>query len=163
MRQRDGWTPGAATSAVLGLVLVFGLWWAYFDRLATAGLKPAPRRFHRWAATHFPLCFGIAVAAVGIEHVIARDGSVPLGGGGPLLVGAMILVVMALGVLAVTTAGAPAERPVRALSMYAALTLGLVPAMIAGPGLVPVWLLGWLVGLVIVLNVVTPITAPNIS
>lgn len=156
MRQREVWTTGAATSALLGLVLVFGLWWAYFDGLAAAGPRPASSRFHGWAATHFPLCFAIAVAAVGIEHVIARDGSVPLGQGGPLLVGAMGLVALALGVLAIAAAGGPANRSVRTLAIHAALTLGLVPAAIAGTALPPVWLLGWLVGFVIILNVVRP-------
>ncbi len=163
MRHRDVWTPGAAMSAILGLALAFALWWAYFDLLVAANPRSSPRWFPAWAATHLPLCFGIAVAAVGVEHAVARDGSIPLGSGAPFLVSGIAIVVLALGVLTITTPGVLVQRPAATIGRYFGLGLLMVPLVILGSGLMPVWLLGWLLGFGIAVNLMTTAPDPNIS
>ena len=153
MRQRDAWTPGAATSAVLGLLLVFALWWAYFGGLAAANPKSPSPRLHVWTATHLSLCFAIAVAAVGIEHIIARNGSAPLGLAGPLLVGGVAGVVLTLGILVVAAPGASTGRAGQTLGAYAGLCLLLVPAALIGSAFAAVWTLSWLLGCTLAVNV----------
>jgi low temperature requirement protein LtrA len=101
MRQREVWTTGAAGSAVLGLALAFALWWAYFGAFTGVTARAArwTERSRVWIAAHLPLCFGIAVAAVGIEHIISGDGTAPLGDGVPLLLAGIITAVVSLGLL----------------------------------------------------------------
>lgn len=159
MRHREGWTPGAAASALLGLMLAFSIWWAYFDGLVAASRKPTRLRtasggFQVWTATHLPLCFAIVVVAVGIEHVILGDGSTPLGRGAPLLVGGIGTTVLALGFLAITGPGAAPKRAGRTLAIYAGLALLLAPAARYGSATAPVWLLFWFLLFVIVVTVV---------
>ncbi|MFN0179230.1 MAG: low temperature requirement protein A [Gemmatimonadales bacterium] len=158
MRQRELWTPGAAISALLGLALTFSLWWAYFDGLVAASRQRGPTHpssgaFQAWIATHLPLCFGIAVVAVGIEHIIARDGAGPLGLGAPLLVAGLVTVVVTLGVLAATSPNGPTRSPGRILAPYTGLAMVVAPAAIYGGATPPVWMLFWFLAAGIVLNV----------
>jgi low temperature requirement protein LtrA len=158
MRQRELWTPGAAISALLGLALTFSLWWAYFDGLVTASRRrgppvPSSGAFRAWIATHLPLCFGIAVVAVGIEHIIVRDGATPLGLGAPLLVAGIVTVVTTLGILAATSPGQAAGPPARIMAWYAGLALLVAPAAVYGMARPPVWLLLWFLIAAVALNV----------
>ncbi len=157
MRHRETWTPGAAASALLGLLLAFSLWWAYFEGLAVAASQAKRHRmpggrFLVWTGAHLPLCFGIAVVAVGIEHVILGGGSTPLGNRGPLLVGGIGVVVLALGLLAVASPGASPKRSGRTLASYGGLALVLAAGWTYGSATAPVWLLVWFVAFVIVVN-----------
>jgi low temperature requirement protein LtrA len=75
MKSQEDWSVAAASSALLGLTVAFSLWWWYFDGVGAVGemhvhSKRDSRRFHAWAYAHFPLYLGIAVAGVGVEHVI---------------------------------------------------------------------------------------------
>jgi low temperature requirement protein LtrA len=75
MKSQEDWSVAAASSALLGLTVAFTLWWWYFDGVGAVGemrvqSKRDSRRFHAWAYAHFPLYLGIAVAGVGVEHVI---------------------------------------------------------------------------------------------
>ena len=81
MESQETWSPAAASSAFLGMSILFVIWWWYFDgadgaaerSVSTAG---EARRFVVWTCAHFPLYLAIAVTGVGIEHIIriAPDG-----------------------------------------------------------------------------------------
>jgi low temperature requirement protein LtrA len=77
-----GLTLGVATAAILGIVLVFELWWVYFDVVAIANVRRlvrAPEGRERngmardvYSYLHFPLVAGIELAALGIHDVLAH-------------------------------------------------------------------------------------------
>lgn len=79
---------GIVAAAVLGLVVAFALWWAYFDVTAIVAerrLSRAPEGRERnelardsYSYLHFPMVAGIALLAVGVKHTLA-DVSAPLG------------------------------------------------------------------------------------
>jgi low temperature requirement protein LtrA len=75
MSHQEYWSPAAASSAVLGIALVFTIWWWYFDGVDAVAERFVRSsgdavRFHVWSYAHLPLYLGIAVAGVGAEHFI---------------------------------------------------------------------------------------------
>ena len=83
MGRQEYWSPGAAASAILGMALVFTIWWWYFDGVEAVGERMIRStrdavRFHVWSYAHLPLYLAIAVAGVGIEHVIVTATTAPL-------------------------------------------------------------------------------------
>lgn len=105
MRHQETWSAPAASAAALGLGLTFAFWWGYYERAGAA--KPRSlateadrRRLWTWSAAHLPFCFGIAVASVGIERVVAGGGMAPLGSGAALLSGGIALALAGLGAVA---------------------------------------------------------------
>ena len=76
MESQESWPLDAFLSAVLGMLLVFLLWWLYFDVARGADERQVlteadVMRLHAWSYGHVPLFVGIAVAGVGIHHTIA--------------------------------------------------------------------------------------------
>ncbi len=75
-----GLTLGVTAAAILGIALVFELWWTYFDVVSIANAvrlvrAPAGREQNALARDvysylHFPLVAGIELAAVGIHEVL---------------------------------------------------------------------------------------------
>jgi len=77
-----GLSPGVAAAAVLGVIVVFELWWIYFDVVAIANVRrlvraPQGREQNALARDvysylHFPLVAGIVLAALGLHDVLAH-------------------------------------------------------------------------------------------
>ena len=93
------------------MVIAFLIWWWYFDGAEAAAergvhTRREARAFVVWSYAHLPLYLGIAVAGVGVEHIvkIAPDGHVH-GAEAWILGGAVTLLMLAL-----TTIGATSER-----------------------------------------------------
>jgi low temperature requirement protein LtrA len=109
MKEQEHWTAPAALSAAAGLGVAFAVWWCYFDTLKAAAPRHVrtwreARLLSRWGLAHYPLCLGIALSAVGVEHVIIHDGIAPLSGlQGWILGGGMALVLASLGMIRSTT------------------------------------------------------------
>jgi low temperature requirement protein LtrA len=111
MGHQESWSLGAAVAAVMGMALVFAIWWWYFDGVDAVAERRvrSPRevaRFHAWSYLHFPLYLGIAVTGVGIEHAIASALSVPLLAEEAWILCTAVAVVMA----SLTALGATRER-----------------------------------------------------
>jgi low temperature requirement protein LtrA len=71
-----GLSLGTEIAGVMGLLIAFSIWWAYFEeaggaeaRVLEAGTQI--RRYQLWLYSHFPLLIGITMVADGIKHVIA--------------------------------------------------------------------------------------------
>ncbi len=63
----------SSAAAVMGLIIVFTLWWGYFDGVKGAGTrqltsKDHVRAYQQWLYTHLPLTMAIAAIAVGIRR-----------------------------------------------------------------------------------------------
>jgi low temperature requirement protein LtrA len=83
MSHQEYWSPAAASSAVLGIALVFTTWWSYFDGVDAVAERFVRSsrdaiRFHVWSYAHLPLYLGVAVAGVGVEHIITTVTREPL-------------------------------------------------------------------------------------
>jgi low temperature requirement protein LtrA len=83
MKTQDDWSVAAASSALLGMVMAFTLWWWYFDGVEAAGTRHVHSRqdtwkFNVWAYAHLPLYLGIGIAGIGAEHVIKIAPTQPL-------------------------------------------------------------------------------------
>jgi low temperature requirement protein LtrA len=103
MEHQEYWSLRAASAAVIGMTMVFAIWWIYFDGVdATAhrmvrSMSDAVR-FHVWTYAHFPLYLGIAVAGVGLEHTIETATEAPLPDGEALILavsGATVVLALA--------------------------------------------------------------------
>jgi low temperature requirement protein LtrA len=72
----DMLTPLIGLELIVGLALVFGIWWVYFDFVA----RRLPRRGSWWTITwsylHLPLLLGITATAAGILDVL-KSGAGP--------------------------------------------------------------------------------------
>jgi low temperature requirement protein LtrA len=76
MESQDSWSLSAALSAFQGMGIAFCFWWWYFDGAAGTSERPIHTRreamlFQIWNYVHWPLYTGIALAAVGVKHVVA--------------------------------------------------------------------------------------------
>jgi low temperature requirement protein LtrA len=133
MESQDGWPPGAAVSAFLGMGIAFVIWWWYFDGADGASEQPVrtPRealRFHIWTYAHFPLALGIVVAGVGVQLIVTAAARAELATAeAMLLAGAVGLVMMAVTVVGATSGSRRTRgwRDSLAHGAIAAATLGL--------------------------------------
>jgi len=75
IQSQSEWTLPAAASVFLGIGLIFGLWWWYFDGAAAASQRPIRgradvTRLAIWNYAHLPVYLGLALSAMGIEHIV---------------------------------------------------------------------------------------------
>lgn len=120
-------TLGSAIAGALGLVLAFSLWWIYYANLGERVVRRTRLAGQVWFYGHFPLCMGLAAAAVGMERLIVQAH----GFGAPerwLLGGAVALCLASMGVihLATLTPRDHATNRLRAIARFvsAAALLG---------------------------------------
>jgi low temperature requirement protein LtrA len=154
MESQETWTPAAAVSALLGMAFAFLIWWWYFEGSGAAAERSVRTRaqaaaFVAWTYAHLPLYLGIAVAGVGMEHVITvADRSHLHAAEAWILCLAVATVMTALAVIAATGDGAQTDAAPRARLLrdvaFAALA---VPAAVAGPHVAPATLVGLLTAL----------------
>jgi low temperature requirement protein LtrA len=78
--ERESLTPLVALDLVLGLALVFGLWWIYFDFIARRRARRGVWLTLSWSYLHLPLHAAMAATAAGILNVLLLEGAtVPVG------------------------------------------------------------------------------------
>jgi low temperature requirement protein LtrA len=155
MAQQEGFSVGALTAAVMGMALVFAIWWWYFDGVdAVAERRVRSARevacFQVWSYVHLPLYLGIAVTGVGIEHAIASATAAPLHAEEAWILCAAVAVVM----IALSAIGTTRERGRRASAWAAVRHVGVVLLVLmlglAGAHVMPPVLIAALSGLTIV-------------
>jgi low temperature requirement protein LtrA len=64
-----GLSPSLAVVAAGGLVLLFALWWSYFDRPAAEGLRTRPRSAFGWGYWHLLVFASLAAVGAGLQVV----------------------------------------------------------------------------------------------
>ncbi|MCC3587346.1 low temperature requirement protein A [Microcoleus sp. PH2017_30_WIL_O_A] len=65
-----------AITGILGMTLIFGIWWIYFDFVARRPPKPATGWVFAWGYLHMPLVMSVTATAAGINNVIASKATV---------------------------------------------------------------------------------------
>jgi len=129
------WSVPAASSALLGIGLVFTIWYGYFEGAQAASARHVrslqdARRFAVWHQAHIPLYLGLILTAIGIEHVVKAGGHLPLEHGAEwILCGAGTSLLAALTVLRAASPGAASgqRRPLWHGLIVAAVPLALAP------------------------------------
>jgi low temperature requirement protein LtrA len=99
MKSQDDWTPVAASSAFLGMALLFLVWWWYFDVAAAASERLVRSRvdalrFHVWSYAHFPFYVGLVVTGVGVQRIVTAAARWSVGGAEAVLMTSAAAVVM---------------------------------------------------------------------
>lgn len=74
------------TVLVTMFVFVFGVWWAYFDDVPYAGIRPEPARTAGWLVGHLILQLSLVGSAVGFAKVLGYELGTTLVGDTSLLV-----------------------------------------------------------------------------
>ncbi|ARV57290.1 low temperature requirement protein A [Nostocales cyanobacterium HT-58-2] len=77
------WNISTAIAAVSSLIIVFSLWWVYFDNLGGSAIQAARAcrcitAYQIWLYTHLPLVIGIAAIGVGVKYAILSQPSMAL-------------------------------------------------------------------------------------
>jgi low temperature requirement protein LtrA len=109
IQAQPDWTVPAAASAFLGIILIFGFWWGYFEGAGAATERHIESRrdarvFEIWNYAHLPLYLGLTLTAVGIEHIVMTGAVVRLHDEEAwILTGSTACVIAALTVLAGTS------------------------------------------------------------
>ena len=78
-----GLVRGRGLSALLGIGLIFTIWYGYFEGAHAAAERHVrsahdARLFAIWHQAHIPLYLGLILTAIGIEHVVKAGGRLPL-------------------------------------------------------------------------------------
>jgi low temperature requirement protein LtrA len=101
-------TLQTALVAAIAMLIVFGLWWIYFDRVAGRAARPGVQWSAVWTYLHLPLVMAIAAMGAGAVNVIARAHGAMDAGARWLMAGALGFALIALAALELAV-----ERPER--------------------------------------------------
>jgi low temperature requirement protein LtrA len=66
------WLMGA--TAVLSMLLAFGIWWIYFGLVSGHKPQPTMSKVGQWFYLHLPLTAGIAAAGAAVFNIIEHSG-----------------------------------------------------------------------------------------
>ena len=89
-------------TALLGLLLAFGLWWVYFDYVGRWQPRPGVWWSFAWNYLHLPLVMAIAAIGAGVLDFIAPESSVAAASLRWLIAGAMSVALAAIGLIELT-------------------------------------------------------------
>lgn len=101
----NGFADAEATSFVasarfgLGMALVFGLWWIYFDFIARRHPTLVLVRRMTWSYSHLFLLSGITALSAILVHIVGLKGEALEGNARWILLGAYAVVMLAMGVI----------------------------------------------------------------
>jgi low temperature requirement protein LtrA len=154
-----GLSASLAVVATGGLVLLFALWWSYFDRPAAEGLRASPRSAFGWGYWHLLVFASLAAVGAGLQVVaetVEDHGSLSDRAAAMTLAVPVALFLVALGVL---HSWVYRYRGERAVARFAVTALLVVLAAVATPPLplaVTVALIGLLAAGLVAADVLRP-------
>ena len=132
IESQENWPPQAALSAIFGLCLVFAYWWWYFDHSGATEERHFQNRrhtlaFQAWLYIHFPLYLAIAVAGIGVEHIISlRPGEHLSRESIQLLASATCVLMFSLAIISLTSTAKSRRKSLAQLFMPALAILPLI-------------------------------------
>jgi low temperature requirement protein LtrA len=154
-----GLSPSLAVVAAGGLVLLFALWWSYFDRPAAEGLRASPRSAFAWGYWHLLVFASLAAVGAGLQvvaetvdhhgHLLGQAAAMTLA----------VPVALFLVVLGLLHSWVYRYRGERAVARFAVTALLVVLAAVATPPLplaVTIALIGLIVAGLVTVDVVRP-------
>jgi low temperature requirement protein LtrA len=86
IESQETWSVTAASSALVGMGILFAIWWWYFDRIGAAGerrirTRADAVRMQVWSDAHFPLYLSIVIIGVGIRRMVTAATHEPISSG----------------------------------------------------------------------------------
>lgn len=75
LSQQTSLTVGLAVDAVLGVAVVFAVWWLYFDFVARRPPRAGSRSAIAWGYLHLPFVMAVVSMGAGIENVLVAEGA----------------------------------------------------------------------------------------
>jgi low temperature requirement protein LtrA len=130
-----------------GLVLLFALWWSYFDRPAAEGLRTSPRSAFGWGYWHLLVFASLAAVGAGLQVVAETVGHHGHVSGRAAAMALAVPVALFLVILGLLHSWVYRYRGERAVARFSATALLVVLAAVATPPL-PLALTVALIGLV---------------
>jgi low temperature requirement protein LtrA len=140
MQSQETWSLDGALSALSGIVVIFAIWWWYFDGARAAqdrvvrSAAEAARQL-RWTYAHVPLYLGIVVSSVGVHHLVSVAAIGHLHAAESWMLGGAFALTMAA--LALIADASPDERPRaerrRELRRHGALVVATLALGAVGP------------------------------
>jgi low temperature requirement protein LtrA len=147
------WKVESAAAAILGFLVVAGVWWISFDRQDSVQLPGAPRAAIIYSYAHLPLLLGLAAMSAGLRLLIDHAEQDSLGLGATVaLVGGVVAFLLALVAARVVTVRGPHRQGVELKLGAAAALLVLIAVQGLLPPVVLVALLATVLGVVIVVE-----------
>lgn len=130
IEKHGGWSTEALAVVVAGIVLTFGLWWAYFTMDFGRALSAVRRASTAFIAAHFLILLGLAATGAGLHlagYVLEGEAQIP----GTVAIAAIAVPVLLffIGVYGLYTWFVP-EADLRHLILIA-LTVGILAASVA--------------------------------
>jgi len=149
---REDFTFAIGLTGTLGLALVFGLWWVYFDFVARRSVRPGIWWSLAWNYLHLPLVMAIAATSAAIQNVLTPHDGDAFSGAIGLLCGSLAVALLAIGALEGTLRDAPDEPGVSRTSIGLKLLggCGAVAIGVLGGGVNPLVICALLLLLILV-------------
>jgi low temperature requirement protein LtrA len=123
----DGTLNGIDLSVLITMfVFVFGIWWAYFDDVPRAGIRPEPVRTAVWLVGHLVVQLGLVAGAVGYAKVLGYElGTTLVGDKSLLLTLPLVGVLVGMTLIGIGTRRVP-QRQLVYLRLGVATLLGVL-------------------------------------
>jgi low temperature requirement protein LtrA len=154
-----GLSPSLAVVAAGGLVLLFALWWSYFDRPAAEGLRTSPRSAFTWGYWHLLVFASLAAVGAGLQVVaetVDRHGSLSGRAAALTLAVPVALFLVVLGLLHSWVYRYRRERAVARFSVTAVLVVLAAVATAPLPLALTVALIGVIAAGLVAADIVRP-------
>jgi low temperature requirement protein LtrA len=136
------WDLPAALGGMLGMVMVFSLWWSYFENMVGTAIRRTLLAGQIWVYGHLPLVMALAALGAGLQRAVTADPSAALPAADRWLVsGALAAALGAMAIIDLATRGEASAVPsgqrvlVRLAAAAAATLIGLLGAHLAPPAL----------------------------
>jgi low temperature requirement protein LtrA len=124
-------TASTAAAGVLGLAIVFGLWWVYFDFVARRPPRASIRAALAWVYLHLVTVTTVTMASVGISLVIVDAQTSDLAADSRRLLGMSVgVALVGLGLLETTLRASDDEPTHRRLSPAMKIGVGVLVALV---------------------------------
>ncbi len=137
------WDLPAALAGMLGMVLVFSLWWSYFENMVGTAIRRTLLAGQVWVYGHLPLVMSLAALGAGLQRAVSADPSAALPSAERWLVaGALAAALASMAIIDLATRGEASAVPsgrrvlVRLAAAAAAALVGVAAAGLPPPAVV---------------------------
>jgi low temperature requirement protein LtrA len=149
-------TASTTAAGILGLAIVFGLWWIYFDFVARRPPRASIRAALSWVYLHLVTVTTVTMASVGISLVIVDAQTSDLAADSRRLLGMSVGAgLVGLGLLETTLRASEDEPTHRRLSPLLKIAVGLAAALIT-------WTGSWLGAVTLCIVLVAALAVPAV-